>query len=147
MLRGDDVLGNGFVIPPGGVDEPFVLGHVRGLAATLHAQGYTGGQWMVVAHGEVVGLCGFKNVPSAAGEVEIGYGMAASRRRRGHATAAVAAMIDAARHDPAVRAVLAQTAVDNIASQRVLAKNGFARVGTSHDPEDGELIVWRLALE
>jgi RimJ/RimL family protein N-acetyltransferase len=147
MLRGDRVLSSGLTIPEVGVDEPFVLEHVRGLAATLHAQGYTGGNWMVVAGGEVVGLCGFKHVPTPAGEVEIGYGMAAARRRRGHATAAVAALIDAARRDPAVRAVLAQTAVDNIASQRVLAKNGFERIGTSHDPEDGELIVWRIALE
>jgi RimJ/RimL family protein N-acetyltransferase len=146
LLRGDGTLRDGLVVPPGGVDEPFVLEHVRGLAATLHAQGYTGGHWMVVAGGEVVGLCGFKHVPSPSGEVEIGYGMAASRRRRGHATAAVTALLDAARRDPAVRAVLAQTAVDNVASQRVLAKNGFARIGTSHDPEDGALIVWRIAL-
>ncbi len=147
MLRGDAVLRSGLIVPPGGVDEPFVLEHVRGIAATLHAQGYTGGHWMVTADGEVVGLCGFKHVPSPAGEVEIGYGIAASRRRRGHATAAVAALLDAARRDPAVRAVMAQTAVANVASQRALEKNGFARIGTSHDPEDGELIVWRIALD
>ncbi len=146
MLRGDLVLGGGLRVPPGGVDEPAVLAHVRGIAATLQAQGYTGGQWMVVAGGEVVGLCGFKHAPSPAGQVEIGYGMAAARRGRGHATAAVGALLDVARRDPAVRAVLAQTALDNVASQRVLAKNGFARVGTSHDLEDGELIVWRKAL-
>ena len=146
MLRGDAKLSSGLALPPGGVDESAVLEHVRGIAATLHAQGYTGGHWMVVADGEVVGLCGFKHVPSPAGEVEIGYGMAASRRRRGHATGAVAALLDAARRDPAVRAVIAQTAVDNVASQRVLVKNGFERIGRTHDPDDGELIVWRVTL-
>lgn len=147
LLRGDAVLSNGLAVPPGGVDEPVVLEHVRAIAARLRAEGYQGGHWMVVAGGEVVGLCGFKHVPSASGEVEIGYGIAAGRRRRGHATAAVAALLDAARRDPAVRAVLAQTAVDNAASQRTLAKNGFERIGTSHDFADGELVVWRIRLE
>jgi RimJ/RimL family protein N-acetyltransferase len=123
-----------------------VLVHVRGIAAGQRAQGYAGGHWLVVAGGEVVGLCGIKAPPSPAGEVEIGYGMAPARRRRGHATAAVAEVLAAVRRDPAVRAVLAQTAVGNVASQRVLAKNGFERIGTSFDPQDGELIVWRIAL-
>ena len=145
MLRGAATLDGGLALPPGGVDEPAVLEHVRVMAARLRAQDYPA-HWMVVAGGEVVGLCGIKHPPSSAGEVEIGYGIAASRRRRGHATAAVAALLDTARGDPRVRAVLATTAVANTASQRVLAKNGFERIGRSHDPGDGELIVWRVAL-
>ena len=53
--------------------------------------------------------------------------------RRGHATRAVAAMLEAARRD-GVRVVLAETIVDNIASQRVLERNGFERFGTRRDP-------------
>ena len=35
-------------------------------------------------------------------------------------------------------------AVANAASQGVLARNGFTRVGESIDPEDGPMIAWRL---
>jgi hypothetical protein len=37
-----------------------VLGHVCRLAAGLRDEGYSGGHWMMVAGGEVVGLCGYK---------------------------------------------------------------------------------------
>jgi RimJ/RimL family protein N-acetyltransferase len=92
---------------------------------------------------EIVGLCGFKDVPSARAEVEIGYGIAASRRRCGYASEAVALMLTTARRDPAIAAVLAETAVANLGSQGVLRRNGFRRMRTRCDPEDGELIVWR----
>ena len=81
------------------------------------------------------------------GEVEIGYGIAPGRRRRGHATRAVALVLDLAREDPAVRTVLADTVLDNVASQRALEKNGFRRAGTHADPSDGEpLIRWEIAV-
>jgi RimJ/RimL family protein N-acetyltransferase len=143
MLRGER-LERGYALPPGGVDDPIVLGHVRAIAARLHAAGCRGA-WMVVAGAEVVGLCGYKHVPTGSGIVEIGYGIAATRRRRGHATRAVAAMLAAARKD-GVRVVLAETVVDNRASQRVLERNGFRRAGTRSDPEDGELILWQIGL-
>jgi RimJ/RimL family protein N-acetyltransferase len=143
MLRGDVNVRAGLTPPPGGVDTPDVLAHVRRLAANLHRDGYAGGMWMMVASGEVVGLCGFKAPPSGDGEVELGYSVAASRRRRGHASAAVGAVIEAARRDPAVRSIVAVTALDNVASRRVLERNGFERVGTRVDLDEGEEILWR----
>jgi RimJ/RimL family protein N-acetyltransferase len=143
MLRCDANVRVGLASPPGGVDDPGVLAHVRRLAAHLLRDGYAGGQWMMVAGGEVVGLCGFKTPPSADGEVELGYSVAASRRRRGHATAAIGAVLEAAQHDPALRVIVAVTAVDNIASQCVLERNGFERVGTHADPDEGEAVLWR----
>lgn len=146
MLRGDARVRAGLKAPPGGVDEPDVLAHVRRMAANLHRDGYAGGQWMMVANGEVVGLCGFKAPPSGDGEVELGYSVAASRRRRGHASAAIGAVIEAARRDPAVRTIIALTAVDNVASHCVLERNGFERVGTRVDSDEEEAILWRKPL-
>lgn len=146
MLRGDACVRDRLVPAPGGVDDPLVLAHVRTVAGNLHRDGYPGGQWMVTAGGEIVGLIGIKRPPSASGEVEIGYGIAASRRRRGHATRAVAAVLDAARRDPAIRLVTAATLPGNAASQRALARNGFERTGTRMDPDDGELVVWQVSL-
>jgi len=84
-------------LPPGGIDEAWVL---RWLRRNLASFGQPG-NWLVVAEGEVVGLCSYKTAPSADGAVEIGYGVAATRRRLGHATRAVELAIRAARSDPA----------------------------------------------
>ncbi len=146
MLRGDPFVRPGLARPPGGVDEPGVIAHVRHIAASLHRDGYAGGNWMMVADDEVVGLCGFKALPSGDGEIEIGYGVAASRRRRGHATAAVGAVIEAARNDPAIRTVIALTALGNVASQRVLDRNGFERVGVRVDDDESDVFLWRKRL-
>ncbi len=97
---------------------------------------------MIVRGGEVVGLCGYIS-PPIGGEVEIGFSIAASKRNRGCASAAVAAMQQAVIEDPLVDAVVARTAVGNPASQRVLLRSGFAQVGTESDDPDGEIIVWR----
>ena len=144
MIRGVALSHRGFSLPPDGVDTDEVLTHVRAIAQTLHqAQGHTD-SWMIVANDEVVGLCGYKHPPSIDGIVDIGYSISVSRRRRGHAEAAVAAILAKSKVDPRVSYVIAETAVENYASQRVLEKNGFQSLGADIDPEDGENIIrWR----
>ncbi len=83
--------------------------------------------------------------PPTAGRVEIGYGTGGSRRNRGLATAAVAAVLErAARYG--VAAVDAETAIANTASQGALERNGFARTGERDDDEEGRVIVWQRVL-
>jgi RimJ/RimL family protein N-acetyltransferase len=137
---------NGLSLAPGGVESALTLQHIRRLTKRLHESGRRTA-WMAVAGREVVGMIGHKAAPSPQGVVEIGYGIAASRRGRGYATRAVAAVVAAARREPSLKAIVAETVADNFASQRVLEKNGFARAGEREDPEDGLLIVWRLELE
>ena len=109
---------------------------LRGIAAK---QG--GFMWLIVYEGEVCGLCGYMK-PPAQSCAEIGYGIAPSRRCRGLARLAVAAMMqDASRHG--LTALTAGTSVDNRASQIVLERNGFLRTGVRIDAEDGEMIEWR----
>ena len=127
-------------LPPGHVDEPWVL---KWLRRTLPKLGGTG-SWLMVVDGEVVGMCSYKNPPNAPGEVEIGYGVALERRRLGYATRAVTLLVEAARRDERVRAVTAETALGNLPSQRVLEANGFVRTGRGMDDDEGETIVWRL---
>lgn len=132
-------------LPDGGVDHPDVLRAVRAMARQVRAR-HDQGTWLIVSDGEVVGLCSYKNAPDQNGAVEIGFGVAASRRRQGHATRAVAALLGVARSDSAVRALVAETSATNLASQRALAKNGFARSGNRTDKEDGDLLLWRADL-
>lgn len=130
--------------PPGGVDHPAVLGVIRRMNQRLIASGCHHA-WMIVDDDEVVGLCSFKAPPSE-GTAEIGYGIASSRRTRGHATSAVGAIVDLARADRAVKTLVAQTAINNPASERVLEKNGFIRVGRRRDTDDGLMGLWTLVL-
>lgn len=128
-----------FRIPPGGVEEPDILVLVRGFAELLRGQGCRA-HWLIVEGDEIVGLCGFKRAPSA-GRAEIGYGIAASRRGRSHATAAVALVLDAIA-DLGVTTLTAETMSGNRASEIVLERNGFVRAGWRDDPEDGQLTLW-----
>ena len=134
----------GLTLPPGGVDDEQTLWIVRRMNVALRKV-HDRGAWMIVRNGEVVGLCSYIR-PPAAGEVEIGFGVAATRRNRGYASAAVTAMLQAATEDPLVSVVLARTAIANLASQRVLQRNNFMPVGTDSDDSDGEMILWRRAV-
>lgn len=108
---------------------PPVLEIVRSLPAN----------WLIVAGGEIVGIIGLKSDDGC--EVEIGYGIAASRQGRGLAGGAVAALLPIlAKRD--VTMVRAETSVDNRVSQRVLERNGFSRTGERIDDEDGPLYCW-----
>ncbi|HEX4791177.1 MAG TPA: GNAT family N-acetyltransferase [Actinospica sp.] len=82
-------------------------------------------------HGRTIGTAGFFGPPDAAGEVTIGYGMVQPEWGQGYGTQAVAALIEVCRAHGGVRIVNADTDLDNIASQRVLEKNGFIRVRTT----------------
>lgn len=76
--------------------------------------------------GQLVGGIGFHHPPQE-GVVEIGYGVAPSRQRRGYATEAVNALVEVAFAHGAA-AVVATVDADNVASRRVLEKAGFALV-------------------
>jgi RimJ/RimL family protein N-acetyltransferase len=141
-MLGEAAAPDGLTLPPGGLDTPPIL---RWLRRTLPKLGGYG-SWLMVDAGEVVGACGYKHAPTPGGDVEVGYGVAPQRRAQGYARLAGERLIEAARADPRVRAITAETAVGNIASQRVLAGQGFFKVGRGYDDEEGETILWRLAL-
>lgn len=77
--------------------------------------------------GLLVGGCGFHSNPIER-VVEIGYGLAASARGRGLATAAVRALARVALDSGEADVVVATCDASNVPSQRVLARAGFAAV-------------------
>ena len=91
-----------------------------------------------------IGQLGTKGEWDETGAQEIGYGFIPDSWGQGFATEAVAALTRHLLQIEAVRAVAADTAVGNLASQRVLEKTGFERTGTGWSAEDGALIRWRL---
>lgn len=74
--------------------------------------------------GLAIGGLGFFGPPDDLGSVEFGYGLVESARGNGYATEAVRAALDFARANGA-RSAKADTAPDNIPSQRVLEKAGL----------------------
>ena len=123
-FEGDVGAVGGFLAPPrGGEQRPFGYYRITRLA-----------------DGRAVGGIGFKGQPDG-GCVEIGYGLAPSARGNGYAAEAVVALLAIAA-DHGLSKVIADTALDNIASQRSLVRAGFRLVGT-----DGELHHYEALLD
>lgn len=121
-----------------------VLEMLAGLAASIEPQ-FAPAAWRIIDHGATVGLCSLTRVPSN-GVLDIGYGIARVHHGKGIATRAVSELVRWAVADDRVRCLTAETAVDNIASQRVLERNAFIQEGERVDPDDGPLLAWRHPL-
>jgi RimJ/RimL family protein N-acetyltransferase len=93
-----------------------------------------------LADGRAVGGIGFKGQP-AGGCVEIGYGLAPSARGNGYAAEAVVALLALATEHGLSR-VIADTALDNAASQRTLIRAGFRLLRV-----DDELQLYEVLLD
>ena len=131
--------------PDGGIAPPEVHALIRGIAADLSAR--TGGDvaWLMVVAHEAVGMISFTRI-GYSGLPEIGYGVAPLRRGQGHATAAVKALLPIAR-GAGYAGLVAETGIDNPASQSALVRNGFTRTGERDDPEDGPVVQWAIRFE
>lgn len=128
------------VLPAGGLEPPEVLAWIDRTAHALEAAIGVRGVWLIAEGDEAVGIISIKG-PPRDGVAAIGYGVVPERRGRGHATRAVALL--AAEAERIGLELCAETAPDNVASQRVLERNGFARDGERIDPDEGPLFLWR----
>ena len=80
--------------------------------------------YQLVVDGQTVGDIGFHGPLDEHQQVTIGYQVVPSAQRRGLATAACALLVQLA-WSAGARRLLASTDADNVASQRVLQRNGF----------------------
>ena len=77
--------------------------------------------------------------PNKNGEIEIGYGTYEEFQNRGYMTEIVSGIIEWAKKQSIVKLIIASTDKINIASVKVLEKNGFTKVG-----ETDTLFNWKL---
>ena len=79
--------------------------------------------------------------PNADGEIEIGYGTYKEFQNKGLMTEIVRGIIEWVKSQPKVNSIIASTDKTNIASYRVLKKNGFVKIG-----ETETLLNWKLQM-
>lgn len=99
--------------------------------------------WTLISKAEnkMIGDLCFVGEPNADGEIEIGYGTYEEFRKRGFMTEAVGGMIEWAKIQPDIRAIIASTNKTNIDSFSILKKNNFTKSG-----ETETLLNWRLEI-
>ncbi|MBN1184608.1 MAG: GNAT family N-acetyltransferase [Bacteroidales bacterium] len=86
------------------------------------------------------GIC-FHGEPDDNGEVEIGYGTDFSYRNKGFMTETIAGLISWIRKNKNVKAIKAETEIENISSLKVLEKNNFKVI-----QQIDKTVILRLAL-
>jgi RimJ/RimL family protein N-acetyltransferase len=97
--------------------------------------------WFVTLEGEIIGDCGTHGPPDEAGDVEIGYGLAAPYRGRRYGSELVVAASRWLLRRPGVRRVVARAVLaDNMPSRRALERAGFLL-----EREEGGLVWYALA--
>ncbi len=141
----DLIAGNaprGLALPDSALAPVEILQMLGGLATSIRST-FAPAAWMIVEQGEIVGLCSVTKLVEGGG-IYVGYGIAPTRQRRGSATRAISAVLEWAGNDARVNMVIAETVVNNPASQRVLLHNGFIQTGQRYDPEDGDLFCWKI---
>jgi RimJ/RimL family protein N-acetyltransferase len=126
-------------------DFPFE-GDVRAVGMFLRATATHGeqrpfGYYRItrVTDGRAIGGLGFKGQPDG-GCVDIGYGLAPSARGHGYAAEAVIALLAVAT-DHGLNKVIADTTLDNIASQRTLIRAGFGLARTDAELHHYEVLL------
>jgi len=143
LIAGTTLSGpNGIWLAEPELEPPDILVLLRDAAVDVDAVLGTS-SWLVLDGKEVVGSCDIKRKPDEKGDVEIGYGIAAYRQGRGVGSRAIALLLNVISKMPQIKGITAETTTTNYASQKVLKRNGFVRVGNRHDDEDGDLFVWR----
>jgi [ribosomal protein S5]-alanine N-acetyltransferase len=86
--------------------------------------------FVIVAGGRVVGAINLSNVVRGAFQsCNVGYWVAKDHNGRGYATGALGLVCERAFGELGLHRIEAGTLLDNRASQRVIEKNGFTRIG------------------
>jgi [ribosomal protein S5]-alanine N-acetyltransferase len=89
--------------------------------------------WAIVDGGAIAGVIALNDVLRGALQLgNVGYWVDRSRNGRGLASAALGDVVDFAFGEAQLHRLEAGTRPDNVASQRVLEHNGFAKFGYAH---------------
>jgi RimJ/RimL family protein N-acetyltransferase len=136
--------------PDGHFPDDFPTEFSTGVESGVGAEGHLGPFFICRTEDDlVVGEIGGAFVDEN-GTIEIGYAIVESQWNRGHASAAIEALVAATREDDSVRRIVAHTPHDRPASGRVLEKAGFENVGEVDDTDETgnvqRVTEWKLSV-
>jgi RimJ/RimL family protein N-acetyltransferase len=85
--------------------------------------------WFIIRKSDkkVLGSMDFKNIPNESGEVEIGYGLGQEYEHNGYMTEAIKAFCEMALDNEKIKAVIAETEIENVSSQKILERCNFIK--------------------
>jgi len=88
--------------------------------------------WVIITKKsmKIIGDVGFKGIPNQAGEIDLGYGIIASERKKGYAFEAAKALSDWAISLENVNKITAKCLIENEGSFKTLEKLSFKRINT-----------------
>ncbi|MGN6334091.1 MAG: GNAT family N-acetyltransferase [Motilibacteraceae bacterium] len=124
-----------------GVDEALHGALIEQAAGTAH-------YFVVREDAVLVARVDLTDVTRAGQELvaTLGYQVAEGATGRGLGTAAVGIVLDLAARELGVSRVVAITATGNVASQKVLSRNGFVRVGDLVEPDGAPALRYEKVL-
>ena len=124
-----------------GVDEALHGALLEQAAGAAH-------YFVVRERGAVVGRVDLTDVTTSGADVvaTLGYRVAQGSTGRGVGTAAVGITLDVAARELGVTRVVAVTEVANLASQKVLSRNGFVKVGDLVEPDGAAALRYEKVL-
>jgi ribosomal-protein-alanine N-acetyltransferase len=115
---------------------------IRNLELVKEPTGFE--SWMIIKKDRmmIIGDAGFKGRPNSKGEIDIGYGIIESERKKGYGIEAAQGLADWAFSKPEVQIITAKSLINNIDSARILEKMKFKEIS-----RDDEMIGWSLKKE
>ena len=121
--------------PPEHLDVPALEWTLRWLQDPANDPSFSG-YWMILREPTrtLVGMVGFKGMPSVDGCVEIGYGVVEDHRRHGYASEGARALVAYAFSHANVRSVAAETYPNLTPSLGVMKKCGMKYIGDGSEP-------------
>ena len=98
--------------------------------------------WMIIEKNSnyLIGDIGFKGIPNDNGEIDLGYGIIANKRRSGFAIEAASCLLAWAFAQLKVKVVTANCHSDNLGSKRILSLLNFRLI-----KQDNDMIYWKQA--
>ena len=136
-------LKNKGLIPGDGYPDQETLETISKIIANLELVNAPTGfeSWLIIIKEEmkIIGDIGFKGIPNQFGEVDLGYGILESERRKGYAIEAATTLSNWALSHPDVKNITAKCLIDNHGSAKILEKLNFKKTVSDENMQNWSL--------
>ena len=95
--------------------------------------------WLIIEkdNNQIIGSAGFIGQPDSKGNIEIGFGIIPSKRKKGYCYESVQALVDWGINHNDVKGIIARCDTSNTASKKTMMRLGFACMD-----ENDNILTW-----